>query len=84
MLCRLDVNSVNNHFKEESLAFKTNVCFTLLTEQHFLTQLQDVGILSLTPARMVLGARIAAHDDRYERWELNPFKRYTMTVIPHD
>ncbi|XP_062442410.1 NEDD4-binding protein 1 isoform X2 [Rhea pennata] len=35
-----------------------------ITEQHFLTQLQDVGILSLTPARMVLGARIAAHDDR--------------------
>ncbi|NXA16247.1 N4BP1 protein, partial [Sapayoa aenigma] len=36
-----------------------------ITEQDFLTQLQDVGILSLTPARMVLGARIAAHDDRY-------------------
>uniref|UniRef100_A0A8C3C1S8 NEDD4-binding protein 1 n=1 Tax=Cairina moschata TaxID=8855 RepID=A0A8C3C1S8_CAIMO len=35
-----------------------------ITEQDFLTQLQDVGILSLTPARMVLGARIAAHDDR--------------------
>ncbi|XP_010190946.1 PREDICTED: NEDD4-binding protein 1-like, partial [Mesitornis unicolor] len=34
-----------------------------ITEQDFLTQLQDVGILSLTPARMVLGARIAAHDD---------------------
>jgi len=39
--------------------------FHVLTEQDFLTQLQDVGILSLTPARMVLGARIAAHDDRY-------------------
>ncbi|NXK93508.1 N4BP1 protein, partial [Formicarius rufipectus] len=36
-----------------------------ITEQNFLTQLQDVGILSLTPARMVLGARIAAHDDRF-------------------
>ncbi|KAM6253149.1 NEDD4-binding protein 1 isoform 1-T1 [Porphyrio hochstetteri] len=36
-----------------------------ITEQDFLTQLQDVGILSLTPARMVLGARIAAHDDRF-------------------
>ncbi|NXO86855.1 N4BP1 protein, partial [Sitta europaea] len=36
-----------------------------ITEQHFLTQLEDVGILSLTPARMVLGARIAAHDDRF-------------------
>ncbi|KAF1496305.1 NEDD4-binding protein 1, partial [Eudyptula minor novaehollandiae] len=36
-----------------------------ITEQDFLTQLEDVGILSLTPARMVLGARIAAHDDRF-------------------
>ncbi|NWS80098.1 N4BP1 protein, partial [Toxostoma redivivum] len=36
-----------------------------ITEQKFLTQLEDVGILSLTPARMVLGARIAAHDDRF-------------------
>ncbi|NXN43400.1 N4BP1 protein, partial [Rhinoptilus africanus] len=36
-----------------------------ITEQDFLTQLQDVGILSFTPARMVLGARIAAHDDRF-------------------
>ncbi|NXY90113.1 N4BP1 protein, partial [Alcedo cyanopectus] len=36
-----------------------------ITEQDFLTQLHDVGILSLTPARMVLGARIAAHDDRF-------------------
>jgi len=39
--------------------------FHLLTEQDFLTQLEDVGILSLTPSRMVLGARIASHDDRY-------------------
>ncbi|NWH79656.1 N4BP1 protein, partial [Piaya cayana] len=36
-----------------------------ITEQDFLTQLQDVGIVSLTPARMVLGERIAAHDDRF-------------------
>ncbi|KAJ7419494.1 NEDD4-binding protein 1 [Willisornis vidua] len=36
-----------------------------VTEQDFLTQLEDVGILSLTPARMVLGARIASHDDRF-------------------
>ncbi|XP_065518322.1 NEDD4-binding protein 1 isoform X2 [Lathamus discolor] len=36
-----------------------------ITEQDFLTELQDVGILSLTPARVVLGARIAAHDDRF-------------------
>jgi len=36
------------------------------TEQHFLAQLQELGILSLTPARMVFGERIASHDDRYE------------------
>ncbi|XP_053127407.1 NEDD4-binding protein 1 isoform X2 [Hemicordylus capensis] len=36
-----------------------------ITEQHFLTQLQDIGILALTPARIVLGARIASHDDRF-------------------
>nr|XP_056718352.1 NEDD4-binding protein 1 [Euleptes europaea] len=36
-----------------------------ITEQHFLSQLQDVGILALTPARVVLGARIASHDDRF-------------------
>ncbi|XP_003227308.2 NEDD4-binding protein 1 [Anolis carolinensis] len=35
------------------------------TEQHFLTQLQDIGILALTPARVVCGARIASHDDRF-------------------
>ncbi|MEE6500008.1 hypothetical protein FKM82_003667 [Ascaphus truei] len=36
-----------------------------ITEQHFLLQLQDLGILSFTPARTVLGARIASHDDRF-------------------
>ncbi|CAO2640639.1 NEDD4-binding protein 1 [Lemmus lemmus] len=35
------------------------------TEQHFLTQLQELGILSLTPAQMVFGERIASHDDRF-------------------
>lgn len=45
------------------------MCIQLIpwTEQHFLTQLQELGILSLTPARMVFGERIASHDDRYER-----------------
>ncbi|XP_006109249.1 NEDD4-binding protein 1-like [Myotis lucifugus] len=38
---------------------------SLRTEQHFLTQLQELGILSLTPARMVFGERIASHDDRF-------------------
>uniref|UniRef100_A0A673VE89 NEDD4-binding protein 1 n=1 Tax=Suricata suricatta TaxID=37032 RepID=A0A673VE89_SURSU len=36
-----------------------------VTEQHFLAQLQELGILSLTPARMVFGERIASHDDRF-------------------
>ncbi|KAG8437321.1 hypothetical protein GDO86_008141 [Hymenochirus boettgeri] len=36
-----------------------------ITEQHFLQQLQELGILSFTPARTVLGARIASHDDRF-------------------
>ncbi|ELK29354.1 NEDD4-binding protein 1 [Myotis davidii] len=37
----------------------------LCPQQHFLTQLQELGILSLTPARMVFGERIASHDDRF-------------------
>ncbi|XP_030060223.1 NEDD4-binding protein 1 [Microcaecilia unicolor] len=36
-----------------------------ITEQRFLTELQDLGILSFTPARTVLGTRIASHDDRF-------------------
>lgn len=35
------------------------------TEQHFLSQLQELGILALTPARKVLGKRIASHEDRF-------------------
>ncbi|KAG9461482.1 hypothetical protein GDO78_016719, partial [Eleutherodactylus coqui] len=35
------------------------------TEQHFLQQLEELGILSFTPSRTVLGSRIAAHDDRF-------------------
>ncbi|KAM3920099.1 NEDD4-binding protein 1 [Leptodactylus fuscus] len=36
-----------------------------ITEQHFLQQLEELGILSFTPSRTVLGSRIAAHDDRF-------------------
>ncbi|KAM9301952.1 NEDD4-binding protein 1 [Gastrophryne carolinensis] len=36
-----------------------------ITEQHFLKQLEELGILSFTPARTVLGSRIASHDDRF-------------------
>ncbi|CAO2594371.1 NEDD4-binding protein 1 [Lemmus lemmus] len=35
------------------------------TEQHFLTQLKELGILALTPSRTVFGERIASHDDRF-------------------
>ncbi|KAM4018717.1 NEDD4-binding protein 1 isoform 2-T2 [Anomaloglossus baeobatrachus] len=36
-----------------------------ITEQHFLNQLEELGILSFTPSRTVLGSRIASHDDRF-------------------
>ncbi|XP_060693684.1 NEDD4-binding protein 1 [Hemiscyllium ocellatum] len=38
---------------------------TKITEQHFLTELEDLGVLSFTPARTVCGVRIASHDDRF-------------------
>lgn len=34
------------------------------TEQHFLTQLEDLRLLSFTPSREVCGQRISSHDDR--------------------
>ncbi|XP_067905490.1 NEDD4-binding protein 1 isoform X2 [Heterodontus francisci] len=37
---------------------------TKITEQHFLTELEELGVLSFTPARTVCGVRIASHDDR--------------------
>ncbi|XP_057645243.1 LOW QUALITY PROTEIN: uncharacterized protein LOC130886992 [Chionomys nivalis] len=40
-------------------------CNPNVTEQHFLTQLQELGILALTPSRMVFGERIASHVDRF-------------------
>ncbi|XP_075045360.1 NEDD4-binding protein 1 [Mixophyes fleayi] len=36
-----------------------------ITEQHFLQQLEELGLLSFTPARTVLGSRIVSHDDRF-------------------
>ncbi|XP_067854023.1 NEDD4-binding protein 1 [Heptranchias perlo] len=36
-----------------------------ITEQHFLTELEELGVLSFTPARTVCGVRIASHDDRF-------------------
>ncbi|XP_030395397.1 protein KHNYN isoform X1 [Gopherus evgoodei] len=34
-------------------------------ERHFLTQLQDLSLLSLTPSRQVAGKRITSYDDRF-------------------
>ncbi|KAJ3584990.1 hypothetical protein NHX12_013713 [Muraenolepis orangiensis] len=34
-------------------------------EQHYLTELQDLGLLSYTPSREVLGKRINSYDDRF-------------------
>ncbi|XP_061619164.1 NEDD4-binding protein 1 [Phyllopteryx taeniolatus] len=34
------------------------------TEQHFLGELQKLGLLSFTPSREVLGTRISSYDDR--------------------
>ncbi|XP_072135721.1 NEDD4-binding protein 1-like [Mobula birostris] len=36
-----------------------------ITEQHFLNELEELGVLSFTPARSVCGTRIASHDDRF-------------------
>ncbi|XP_076846951.1 NEDD4-binding protein 1 [Brachyhypopomus gauderio] len=36
-----------------------------ITEQHFLTQLEDLRLLSFTPSREVCGQRISSHDDRF-------------------
>ncbi|XP_053324474.1 protein KHNYN-like [Spea bombifrons] len=34
-------------------------------EQHFLTELSEIGLLSLTPSRTVDGKRITSYDDRF-------------------
>ncbi|KAL4657071.1 NEDD4-binding protein 1 [Arapaima gigas] len=36
-----------------------------ITEQHFLSQLEDLRLLSFTPSREVCGQRICSHDDRF-------------------
>ncbi|XP_062864725.1 protein KHNYN [Trichomycterus rosablanca] len=36
-----------------------------IKEQHFMTQLQDLGLLSFTPSREVQGQRINSYDDRF-------------------
>ncbi|MBN3324261.1 N4BP1 protein, partial [Atractosteus spatula] len=34
-------------------------------EQHYLTELQNLGLLSLTPSREIMGKRISSYDDRF-------------------
>ncbi|CAL8377600.1 unnamed protein product [Gadus morhua 'NCC'] len=36
-----------------------------IKEQHYLTELQELGLLSYTPSREVLGKRINSYDDRF-------------------
>ncbi|XP_020778397.2 protein KHNYN [Boleophthalmus pectinirostris] len=36
-----------------------------IKEQHYLTQLKELGIVSLTPSREVQGKRISSYDDRF-------------------
>ncbi|XP_051513402.1 NEDD4-binding protein 1-like [Myxocyprinus asiaticus] len=36
-----------------------------IAEQHFLTQLENLRLLSFTPSREVCGQRISSHDDRF-------------------
>ncbi|KAM8962351.1 protein KHNYN-like [Pelodytes ibericus] len=36
-----------------------------IKEQHFLTQLNDIGLLSFTPSRTIEGKRITSYDDRF-------------------
>ncbi|KAI7814597.1 Nedd4-binding protein 1-like protein [Triplophysa rosa] len=36
-----------------------------IKEQHYLTELQDLGLLSFTPSREVEGCRINSYDDRF-------------------
>ncbi|KAM7320479.1 hypothetical protein ACRRTK_020922 [Alexandromys fortis] len=44
-------------------------CNPNVTEEHFLTQLQELGLLFLTPSRRAFGERIASHDDRFLLYE---------------
>ncbi|KAH0512871.1 NEDD4-binding protein 1 [Microtus ochrogaster] len=48
-------------FVPQSLTWPSPVA----TEQHFLTQLQELGILALTPSRTVFGERIYSRADRF-------------------
>lgn len=40
------------------------VVVSCLSEQHYLTELQKLGLLSYTPSREVQGKRISSYDDR--------------------
>ena len=41
------------------------VCVLCVSEQHYLTELQNLGLVSYTPSREVQGKRISSYDDRY-------------------
>lgn len=46
--------------------FVNKVLFVCLSEKHYLTELQQLGLLSYTPSREVQGKRISSYDDRYK------------------
>lgn len=47
-----------------SLQTKLSVVCSCLSEQHYLTELQKLGLVSYTPSREVQGKRISSYDDR--------------------
>lgn len=40
--------------------------FSWLSEQHYLAELEDLGLVSYTPSREIQGKKICSYDDRYE------------------
>lgn len=40
--------------------------FSCLPEQHYLTELEGLGLVSYTPSREIQGKKICSYDDRYE------------------
>lgn len=43
---------------------KLSIVSFCLSEQHYLTELQKLGLVSYTPSREVEGKRISSYDDR--------------------
>ncbi|NP_001108289.1 KH and NYN domain containing S homeolog [Xenopus laevis] len=50
-------------------------------EQHFLTQLNDLGLLSFTPSRTIEGKRVTSYDDRFM---LNLAEKTDGVIVTND